>query len=238
MVIGGLVSDDYQDQTTKVPWLGDIPVLGWAFKSTSRELRKTNLIVFLTPHIVRSPLDLEHESIRKREEFREKTGESLEVAESTLREEEQRYAAASEAGEPYYAESTGRPVRSQITEHTVRYPVDRMRQIEQERAEELARLERERAATSREPQFFLQAAIFGDADAAAALLTDLIDSGHDGTLLAQETAGSVLYELHLGPYASLDEAQGAASVVRRSHGLVPTVIVLEPGTGDAGESTP
>jgi general secretion pathway protein D len=38
VVIGGLVSDDYNDTVTKVPWLGDIPFLGWLFKSTSRSL--------------------------------------------------------------------------------------------------------------------------------------------------------------------------------------------------------
>jgi hypothetical protein len=83
--------------------------------------------------------------------------------------------------------------------------------------------------------YFLQAAIFGDADAAAALLTDLIDSGHDGTLIAQEAGDSVLYELQLGPYASLQEAEAAAGVVRRSHGLSPSVIVLKSDTGGGAE---
>ena len=54
VVIGGILTDDYTDNVTKVPFLGDIPVLGWAFKTTSRSLTKKNLLVFLTPHIVRS----------------------------------------------------------------------------------------------------------------------------------------------------------------------------------------
>jgi len=55
IVIGGLVGDSTQDNTYKVPLLGDIPLLGWLFKtnSTSRE----NLYVFLTPHIVRTQAD-------------------------------------------------------------------------------------------------------------------------------------------------------------------------------------
>jgi hypothetical protein len=103
-----------------------------------------------------------------------------------------------------------------------------MAEIEQKRSSEIARLEAERAASEREPQFFLQAAIFGDADAAQAMLTDLVDSGHDGTLISQESEGAVLYELQLGPYPTLKEAQTIASVVQRSHGLTPTVIVVEP----------
>jgi len=70
VVIGGLISDDYTDTVTKVPWLGDIPVLGWLFKSTSTQLTKRNLLVFLTPRVIRSADDLEKTSIVKREEFR------------------------------------------------------------------------------------------------------------------------------------------------------------------------
>ena len=50
VVIGGLISDDYEDSESKVPWLGDIPILGWLFKTTTRSVAKQNLLVFLTPH--------------------------------------------------------------------------------------------------------------------------------------------------------------------------------------------
>jgi hypothetical protein len=83
-------------------------------------------------------------------------------------------------------------------------------------------------AALRAPEYYLQTAIFGDAEAAAALLTDLIDSGHDGTLVSEEKSGAVLYEIHLGPYADLEEARRMSDVVRRSHGLSPAVIVVEP----------
>jgi general secretion pathway protein D len=54
IVIGGLVGDSTQDNTYKVPLLGDIPLLGWLFKTNSTSREKTNLYVFLTPHIVRT----------------------------------------------------------------------------------------------------------------------------------------------------------------------------------------
>ena len=53
VVIGGLIRDSVNDVVTKIPLLGDIPLLGWLFKSTSKEIQKANLVVFLTPHIVR-----------------------------------------------------------------------------------------------------------------------------------------------------------------------------------------
>ncbi len=57
IVIGGLVGDSTQDNTYKVPLLGDIPLLGWLFKTNSTSREKTNLYVFLTPHIVRTQTD-------------------------------------------------------------------------------------------------------------------------------------------------------------------------------------
>jgi type II secretory pathway component GspD/PulD (secretin) len=52
LVLGGLVSDDLTTQNTKVPLLGDIPVLGYAFRSDYKQRIKSNLIVFITPTIV------------------------------------------------------------------------------------------------------------------------------------------------------------------------------------------
>ncbi len=58
VVIGGLIDEtNYGRASRKVPWLGDIPVLGWLFKTTDDKIRKTNLLVFLTPHIMRTGAD-------------------------------------------------------------------------------------------------------------------------------------------------------------------------------------
>lgn len=53
-VLGGLMSDNDQVNEIKVPILGDIPILGWLFKSRTTIKKKTNLMVFITPKIVRS----------------------------------------------------------------------------------------------------------------------------------------------------------------------------------------
>jgi len=52
LVMGGLISDEIQRNTTKVPLLGDIPFLGAAFRSESKNRIKSNLIVFITPTII------------------------------------------------------------------------------------------------------------------------------------------------------------------------------------------
>jgi general secretion pathway protein D len=53
VVLGGLLQDEYSGNTDKVPGLGDIPVLGNLFKSETRNRRKTNLMVFLRPVVLR-----------------------------------------------------------------------------------------------------------------------------------------------------------------------------------------
>ncbi len=65
IVIGGLLEDRRSLSNSRIPLIGDIPVLGWLFKSYQRTKTKTNLIILLTPHIVRTDEDI----ARVREKF-------------------------------------------------------------------------------------------------------------------------------------------------------------------------
>jgi general secretion pathway protein D len=67
VVIAGLVGDNVDVSTTKVPCLGDIPILGWLFKSETRKTTRTNLLVFLTPYIVATPGEADQVYQRKSE---------------------------------------------------------------------------------------------------------------------------------------------------------------------------
>ncbi len=69
VVIGGLMEEREDVRINKIPILGDIPVLGWLFKNKSRQKTKTNLLVFLTPHIVKEAEQLMKLSNDKRTEF-------------------------------------------------------------------------------------------------------------------------------------------------------------------------
>jgi len=53
VVIGGLLQDEYGGNQEKVPGLGDVPLLGQLFRAESRSRKKTNLMVFLRPVVVR-----------------------------------------------------------------------------------------------------------------------------------------------------------------------------------------
>ena len=57
MVIGGLLNDDERRTIEKIPFLGDLPVIGNLFKSKSRARSKTNLVVFIRPTVLRTNAD-------------------------------------------------------------------------------------------------------------------------------------------------------------------------------------
>ena len=52
VVIGGIYEQFERNTVNKVPLLGDIPILGYAFKNTTRRNDRTELLVFLTPRVV------------------------------------------------------------------------------------------------------------------------------------------------------------------------------------------
>jgi type II secretory pathway component GspD/PulD (secretin) len=58
IVIGGLMKDNDSQTSNWVPFLGDIPLLGWLFKNASTSKQKTNLIILITPHIVKRDADV------------------------------------------------------------------------------------------------------------------------------------------------------------------------------------
>ena len=69
IVVGGLVRDNIIISERKVPLLGDIPFLGWLFKFQSRQIEKLNLLVFLTPTLVKDEVDIVELNARKSAEL-------------------------------------------------------------------------------------------------------------------------------------------------------------------------
>jgi general secretion pathway protein D len=71
VVLGGLMSDRLTTSESKVPLLGDIPILGYLFKYKQTSKKKTNLLVLLTPYIVKNQMDIEQIVERRVREQRE-----------------------------------------------------------------------------------------------------------------------------------------------------------------------
>lgn len=68
VVIGGLIDVAISNVNRKVPCLGDIPLAGWLFKSLSETRERTNLFVFLTPHVISSPEEADAIYNRKKDQ--------------------------------------------------------------------------------------------------------------------------------------------------------------------------
>jgi general secretion pathway protein D len=67
IVIGGLIRDDVNEAKSQVPCLGNLPIFGFAFRQTSATKVKTNLLIFLTPHIITSPEDIDRVTTHERQ---------------------------------------------------------------------------------------------------------------------------------------------------------------------------
>jgi general secretion pathway protein D len=73
-VIGGLLANDTENAVQGVPFISDIPVIGNLFSDRSRTTAKTNLLVFLTPHIIRTRQDLRALSLAERQDLIKRLG--------------------------------------------------------------------------------------------------------------------------------------------------------------------
>ena len=70
VVLGGLINEEVQESVQKVPFLGDIPIIGHLFKSSSSGKKKKNLMVFIKPTIIRDGITMEGIAGRKYNYFR------------------------------------------------------------------------------------------------------------------------------------------------------------------------
>ncbi|MFC1889941.1 type II secretion system protein GspD, partial [Thermodesulfobacteriota bacterium] len=69
IVIGGLMQDTMNNTENKVPFLGDIPVLGWLFRYNSNNLDKTNLMIFIRPKIIKEDRDVDELAKEYKEKY-------------------------------------------------------------------------------------------------------------------------------------------------------------------------
>lgn len=70
VVLGGLFQTTRQEIRSKVPLLGDIPLLGYLFRSKSEQEEKTSLLIFITPRVIRSSEDLEQITLQNQQSLK------------------------------------------------------------------------------------------------------------------------------------------------------------------------
>ena len=69
VVIGGLIDETLTQGTYRLPCIGNVPLLGWLFKSVSRSSDRTNLFIFLTPYIIENPEEAQKVYEEKKEQI-------------------------------------------------------------------------------------------------------------------------------------------------------------------------
>lgn len=77
VVIGGLISSTKSLNKSTIPWLGDIPILGYLFSNTTNEKKRDDLLIFLTPYIIRnaySYAQIKHDAPAELKEYSRKNG--------------------------------------------------------------------------------------------------------------------------------------------------------------------
>jgi len=218
VVIGGLIDDQEDVKESKIPFLGDIPVLGWLFKTRTRSLEKKNLLIFLTPNIIRAEADLRRESIRKRLQYERDLDEEFDFDElDDILPEDQ---IGGESKEKY-------ALVRKLNDLSGRYPIEQMRAIEQARVDQRAAATE--AASAPDPnriRYAIRVQIFDDESAATDALTELLDRGYDGTLVTEDSDGTLLYRVLIGPIDELDDAERKVEVLRESFDYSPSIIIL------------
>jgi general secretion pathway protein D len=77
VVLGGLVKNQVTDVETKVPILGDIPLVGWLFKNKQKTTVKTNILIFISPRILtlKAEEDIDYYTLNKAQEAKDLVGE-------------------------------------------------------------------------------------------------------------------------------------------------------------------
>ncbi len=66
IVVGGLISSDKGKTSSRIPWLGNIPLLGYLFRSDSDEIVRRELLVMITPYVLDTPEKVYEETVRRR----------------------------------------------------------------------------------------------------------------------------------------------------------------------------
>ncbi|MGA8178818.1 MAG: type II secretion system secretin GspD [Desulfobacterales bacterium] len=84
VVIGGLIDDSFSNTEFKTPCLGDIPMLGRLFRTTSTGDDKTNLFVFITPHVVKNPDEARAILDSKKDQVQQITGGKINMYENAI----------------------------------------------------------------------------------------------------------------------------------------------------------
>lgn len=208
VVLGGLIDDNMSTTDYKVPCLGDIPGLGWAFRSMSKSNSKTNLYVFLTPRVIQNSKEATEVYSDKRQEI-----ENVDIKEIKLY--------------PWKSKKKGKsPFPPPPPEHLQQPAPDKNDAPLSESSWKSDTPDTPDAtATSNDIGYTIQVTSEKSADKASQLLEQLTQKGYPAYTVRSEVDGQIWYRLRIGYYKTPGDADEVMSKLRLNQ-FKPTLIKL------------
>jgi general secretion pathway protein D len=195
VVLGGLIDDNLSTTDYKVPCLGDIPGLGWMFRSMSKSNSKTNLYVFLTPRVIQNSKEATDVYSDKRQEI-----EGIDIEEIKLY--PWRSKKKGESPFPPTPEKEPEPIRkNEVPADDTSWKSDITETPDA-------------PATSDDIGYTIQVTSVQSADKAGQLLEQLTQQGYPAYTVRSEVDGQIWYRLRMGYYKTPDEADEAMAKLR------------------------
>ncbi|WP_081474617.1 MULTISPECIES: type II secretion system secretin GspD [Acidovorax] len=211
IVIGGLLEDTYSQGEDKVPLMGDLPVVGSLFKSENRSRRKTNLMIFLRPIVVRDNATSDalvvdrYEAIRALQHTTQ-PGPSLMMGTVS--------GAPILPALPERAPSAPSPASVQPAVPVPLQPLAPVAPPTPPAPQSSAPAAPAVQAQAPAPQYYVNVGVFGKDAESRTAMTKLRSSALPLSIQSVDTNRGTLTRVRVGPYNSEDAANAAAATVR------------------------
>jgi general secretion pathway protein D len=194
VVMGGLIGNEFSQTEYKVPCLGDIPGMGWLFKSMGKGSDKTNLFFFVTPRVIQNPQEAKSVFDSKKEQI------------DQLREAQIKLYRGDVVGIEPPSIETNLP-SAPLPESQRDLPAD----AEKNGNSDTTPITPETAASSpgsESSAYLVQVHSFSDRQSANDALARLTQLGHAAKVAESKVAGKIWYRVQIGDKLSLATAQG------------------------------
>lgn len=205
VVIGGLIDDNFSQTEYKVPCLGDVPGMGWLFKTRSKGNEKSNLFIFITPRVIQNPDEASTVSQSKKGEINQMREMQIKLYQGggDIMAMPPIDGAASMGSEPVGSMESGG-----LSEPT---GAGESMQVQQEAAGSVER-------------YTLQLQSFADQQTALASVARLNRMGHAAHIVETDVDGKIWYRVQIDGYPDRPSAQEAQDALY-GEGITDTLII-------------
>ena len=208
VVIGGLIDDTLVQTEYKVPCLGDIPGLGWLFKTQSQGSEKSNLYIFITPKVIQDPAEASTVSHSKRGEIDQKREMQIKLYNGEQDETQKLPVDPGPQDEPAPGAVIDGPAGTGTSNHVM----------------QIMPFAAGSASSSEAGGYLVQVQSFSDQLSAIESVERLKEMGHQAHIAETDVDGKIWYRVQIGGFPDRVAAQTARDTLS-GQGLTDTLII-------------